>query len=452
MSSQKKKRNTNDSNVADNETTKLTQDMPLAKAILNNDSATVGSVIAASLPNPEGVDVQDVIISKSLGEAFTGGRSTPVYHIACTVVRNGTNKDNGKRRQRHFVAKLIIMPSTCGGESSSISDRLWIKRESYAIERRFYDTIAPPLRSHLPIPKLLYSDHDGSRPWPAICFLMNDVSRGGGFPNHPAFLSVGEIKRAIRWIANFHALFWGEQQSWKNHMWSRGGFWTPKTKKHVGDPVVKVTGIAQQWTQTIRWMESKHPSAISQQTLGIGKRLEAAAGPISNFLTLQSSNVKQGTLIHGDFKAANLFLASLENCDDASSEADTVVVLDFQFSGTGLGAEDVAYILFPDALGHYFDKEKEILECYHEELISQLIVHQKGGPSTLSFETFRSYYELARVDFTRYLLGKGWVASNEGDARLVSALEDTLCRLDGGRVLSCVNDYMEAISSFVHNC
>ena len=72
MSSQKKKRNTNNSNVADNETTKLTQGMPLAKAILNNDSATVGSVIAASLPNPEGVDVQDVIISKSLGEAFTG--------------------------------------------------------------------------------------------------------------------------------------------------------------------------------------------------------------------------------------------------------------------------------------------------------------------------------------------------------------------------------------------
>lgn len=411
----------------------LVQDMPLAKAILDNNTSAVGSIIAKCLPNPESVTVDVDKIEKSLGEAFTGGRSTPVYNVTCLVSR-----PDGKRRERHFVIKLVLMPSS----SSSSSDSIWVKRESYAVERRWYDSSAAQQvrNQQLPIPKFLYSDHNGSRPWPAVCFLMNDV-RQMGFCNHPDFLNTNQIKCALKWIASFHALFWGDQNQ-KRDLWDHGGFWTPKNQDAT-NPTVETSGLAQQWTQTVRWFEMKHPSLINSHIRGLGKRLETAAGPIGEVLTLQSSKI--GTIIHGDLKAANLFFANVHEDDGPES----VAVLDFQFTGWGLGAEDVACLLFPDARGHYFDNEEELLQCYHHELISQLMLQQKGGPSTLTFERFRGLYELSRCDLFRYLLRKGWVASNDGDVKLVQALEATLLSIDGGQVLSNHNDYMKAFESFL---
>lgn len=423
----------------------LLQNMPLANAILNNDPQAVGSIVASSLPNPDSAHVHgdDVIIAKSVGEAFTGGRSTPVYNLTCTVARS-----DGKQKERQFVVKIVLMPTDAGATELTTTQAIWQKRESYAVERRFYDCAAPRIRQQnlLAIPKLLYSDRDGSRPWPAVCFLMNDV-RQAGFPCHPEFLSVAKAKRALRWIATFHALFWGDQP--KRELWDRGGFWTPKNKSGETATKVKIIGVAQQWSQSVRWLENKFPVAISSHTRGLGKRLEAAAGPIAEFLTLQSS--KMGTLIHGDFKAANMFFATDEGDSDELGP-ESVSVLDFQFIGSGLGPEDVAYLLFPDARGHYFDDENELLKIYHEELISQLILHQRGGPSTLSYDSFRLYYELSRVDFTRYLLTKGWVASSEGDVKLVEALEATITRLDGGQAMPGDKDYLQAMASLLGKC
>jgi len=429
----------------------LVDGMPIASALLSNDTDSLAKIIRSFLPNSSSAQVTDVIIKKSLGEAFTGGRSTPVYEVSCQVYR----QPPGQCRQRHFVAKLILMPSNIDdgkieADEESVNHRLWVKRESYRVERQFYDCAAPRLGAQqfmgipaLPVPKLLASDRDGSRPWSAVCFFMNDL-RHGGFPCHPDFLSPEQTKRALRWLASFHARFWGEvkvtssSSSWRRHLWERGGFWT--VKRRNGDlnssQRVKVVGMAQQWTQTIRFLESKHPAVITSHTKALGKRLEAAARPIAEFLTRQSQSAN-GTLIHGDFKAANMFLSITGDDDDddihGGGDISSVAVLDFQFAGLGLAAEDVAYFLFPDARGHYFDREPKLLKVYYDEFISQLILQQKGGPSTLSIEAFRGYYELSRIDFIRYWLEKGWVASTDGDAKLVTALEATMFKLDGGR-------------------
>ena len=468
---------------------RLVQSMPIASALLKHDTESLGKIIQDSLPNPSTATVDSIVIEKSSGEAFTGGRSTPVYHVSCCVTRQ-QQQGRQVRKKRHFIVKLILMPSAdqydIGGDhdnegSPAINlpdtpdyQNLWIKRESYSVERRFYDCAAPQIQgisptsysavgSILHIPKLLASDRDGSRPWPAACFLMNDL-RHSGFPRHPAFLSLRDVTKALRWLASFHARFWGEAtstSSWRRHLWHRGGFWTVKNRTdttHNLQDGVKVAGLAQQWSQTARFLEIKHPSVVTAHTKGLGKRLEAASGPIADFLTHQctSKTLSLGTLIHGDYKAANMFLADNnkeeddnDDHNDNDEDASSVAVLDFQFAGLGLGAEDVAYILFPDARGHYFDSEAELLLVYHEELVSQLILQQKGGPSTLSLEAFRGHYELSRIDFVRYLLvEKGWVASTNGDARLISALETTMDRLDGGQLLS-KNTYSEAAATFV---
>jgi hypothetical protein len=231
------------------DTALLVRDMPIAKALISNDTTSLANIIGSALPK-SGVKVEDVCIQKTVGEAFTGGRSTPIYCISCLVIRA-----NNTRFRRHFCAKLITMPGEtsapdCGEQKSkSIPGKLWVKRESYAVECRtsLLRLCSSPcqllsidgrrgqtghwsFQDYWPV----ISDRDGLKPWPAVCFLMNDL-RFAGFPVHPEFLSIRQTKAALKWIATFHCLFWAESDqdnsssTWKRDLWSRGGHWTVKS-------------------------------------------------------------------------------------------------------------------------------------------------------------------------------------------------------------------------------
>lgn len=152
-------------------------DMPIALSLKEGDVDSLASIISSSLPgNPA---ITNVSINRSVGEAFTGGRSTPVYNVACSVMRPTWSEP----RERHFVAKLVEMPDPYSSNDKIVSDaKLQRRRESYAVGRRFYDVVAPRIRDssciiQLEIPKLIASDRDGSKPHPAVCFLMNDETK-----------------------------------------------------------------------------------------------------------------------------------------------------------------------------------------------------------------------------------------------------------------------------------
>ena len=114
------------------------------------------------------------------------------------------------------------------------------------------------------------------------------------------------------------------------------------------------------------------------------------------------------TVLHGDFKAANLFLAKREEKGKAKGEAKggeaqqgqqgrgvlgqasisspssssltagDVAVCDFQFVGAGLGAVDLAYFLFPDVHSSIlFEEEDTILDAYHTALLARLSARGK---------------------------------------------------------------------------
>lgn len=394
--------------------------MPIAQAILTNNVNAMAAILQANLPTKGAIVVVDSI-EKSKGEKFTGGSSTPIYRVFARVTRPS---EQPKRRQ--FVVKLVLMPET---DSYTL-----VRRESYAVERRFYETTAKRVReAHLPIPKLIASDLNGSKPWPVFCILMNDVSLQ--YPQHPDFLTKHQAACALNWIAKFHAVFWSESSTLKRDLWDRGAFWT---RQSVG-----TEGIATAWIGTMRFLEQKYPEYMTTNTKSLGRRIENAGAAISRLLAKQSASLQYGTLIHGDYKAANLFF---EN--DATS-ASSVAAVDFQFTGCGMCVEDVAYLLYPDARGNHFEYEEELLKVYHEEVILELMTLQKGGPSTMPFDVFQRYYELARLDMTRYWMSKSkWVASTEGEAKLISVLEATMDRIDGGQVLE-KEEYESALLRFV---
>ena len=402
----------------------LAPETPIASAVEQKDTVALQRILLEALYNRQVHHIDDVLVETTQGQQFTGGRSTPVYKISCCV-----HKENGTTICRSFVVKLVRI--------SEDDQKNTIRRESYAVERRFYDSkdIQNQLfNAVLTIPKLLAGDLDGSKVWPCFCILMNDLSTQ--YPMHPDCMSVHQAVCGLQWIATFHAIFWGD--SYPQVLWERGAFWTQ---------TCRVNGIASAWVATHQYVESKYPQY--KTAMNVGQRLEIAGQAISCFLKGHAHNRSYRTVIHGDYKAANMFFShETEQASATENGSRAVAVIDFQYTGGGIGAEDVAYFLYPDARGEWFKQEEKLLKTYHETLIAQLILHRKGGPSTLPFDTFLKFYELARLDMTRHWLSKGWIASTAGEAKLVGALERALDRIDGGSVLTD-DEYKAALHRFV---
>jgi hypothetical protein len=445
---------------------------PLACSVRDHDLESLTQILQEMLPSSAVGGVSDVTLSATVGEAFTGGRSTPVYAVSCTVHKNNRERVVERpvmKKKRNFIIKLVWMldhneekegyPPDDKKNVSTTQQRskkqphLEHLRQSYAVERRFYESeLASRIRDAMPplsIPKFLGADLDGSRPWPVACFLMNDVTQGANaFPHHPPFLTPIQAKCALRWIAHFHALFWSEHTQHKNVLWPCGGFWNAKID------LIDWQKVQQHWMGTVQWLRQQE-SKLARETVislttnnikGLGKRLQAHAPALQEFLTQGMAIQRFGTVVHGDYKAANLFFKDkIETQDDAFDQgANCVCAVDFQYTGGGIGAMDVAYLLYPDARGGFWESEEELLITYHETLIDQLVLQNKGGPKSLPYETFHALYDLVRVQLTCYWLSKGWVASTAAEAKLVAVVATIVDQIDAGAILDKPKDYTRA--------
>ena len=159
---------------------------------------------------------------------------------------------------------------------------------------------------------------------------------------------------------------------------------------------------------------------------------------------------KYATLVvHGDYKAANIVFAALLATLIGWTARQPPPWWISNTRATALGpAFDVAYVLYPDARGDFWDAEEDLLHAYHETLVERLVVECKGGPSSLSFDVFHALYDLVRIQLTFYWIAKGWVASTTGEAKLVQVLEE----IDGGAVLASSQEYTSALERFHIQC
>ena len=136
------------------------------------------------------------------------------------------------------------------------------------------------------------------------------------------------------------------------------------------------------------------------------------------------------TLIHGDPKAANLFIRPagsdpIAGSDPAGSgEAVEVGLIDFQWTGFGLAATDVAHHLCAavstDALEG--DGERRLLDHYHAELCAALAVEGVAGSATEAAERviprqlLQSQYETAVLDMCRLVFSYQWSRFKESSS------------------------------------
>ncbi len=235
------------------------------------------------------------------------------------------------------------------------------KLRSYEVERKFYERYAPrcaePVACKVPRALGLLAEDGG---W---LFVLEDLD-ASGFGERRGRASDDEIVATLRWLARFHARFLGEAPE---GLWKVGTYWHLATRPEE--------------LRAVRHDE-----------------LRRAAGRIDDAL----SRARFRTLVHGDAKLENVCFSG------GSSE---VALVDFQYTGGGVGVKDVAYFLSSCLSSRECERAVPgYLDCYFDELR-----RTRGERDGAELEReWRELFPLAWVDFYRFLLG--WAGEGSRDA------------------------------------
>ena len=177
-----------------------------------------------------------------------------------------------------------------------------------------------------------------------------------------AGMSIDDARRAVDGVAGMHAKWWGKADA----LAAEG------TTISLGDPIypaVVPMVFAEGWEKCTK--EIKMPDSIMQ----VGPRFgPAVAGLLASLA--QGPN----TLAHGDFRADNMMF----------DKDNSLVVLDFQLIGTGIGAYDLAYFITQSITADDASKyERELFDRWVDGVLSGGAPKELVDKKTL-WENYRS--------------------------------------------------------------
>jgi len=273
----------------------------------------------------------------------------------------------------------------------------------HARDRRSYANECTFLRHHVPlllargigVPRPLRVDVAAADPDAAGTFTTLSESMGPGHAQH-AVIPPHRIRDVLSWLARFHALHTGacaardlrRGEGPEADLWDYGGHLT-MARRPAGE-FERVDGSFRGFCAA--FVGEKGGAIFARPDLPrVGARLRAAAPGIAAALAPSAENAWKTCLAHGDLKAANIFLAT---------ENEGVKVIDWQWTGPGLGATDVAYLVatsFPDAVLSSAEIEP-LLRHYHAVLTGALPKRAVKYP----WEEFWMDYRLSLLDFARW--------------------------------------------------
>lgn len=234
------------------------------------------------------------------------------------------------------------------------------KLRSYEVEAHWYTSWSQRCDERCRVPRCYGVLTRGAE----RLLLLEDLD-AAGFDLRYDDLDLKGASACLTWLAAFHARWLGHVP---NGLWPIGTYW------HLD-------------TRPDEW-EAMQASVLKQAASALDVRLQDCV---------------YSTLVHGDAKVANFCF----------SPDGAVAAVDFQYVGGGCGMKDVAYFL-----GSCLDEgecalwESELLDVYFDALRLALL----QGTRKVSIDVdaleaeWRSLYDIAWADFTRFLLG--WMPSH----------------------------------------
>lgn len=280
---------------------------------------------------------------------------------------------------RSLILKHIHPPPTSHASLSHAR-----KLTSYAVERYFYAQLAPRLSENVSVAKSYPTTQPGT-------LLLDDLSTS--FPS-PAWGSLGrdDTKAVLRWLAGFHAAFWG----------GRGTVPSPVAGE-AADVGAEASGV---WEQgTYYYLDTRREEMSQVNEDDESGWVVRWADKVDNALKAER-DAGRSTLLHGDAKGANILFSPSRTC----------AFVDFQYVGGGVPALDLVYFLGTSVQSQLLrgEGEKELLQFYWDELQANFTSREQ--PTTYTRGDFDRQWELAIVDWYRFMAGwgfwgnDGWVA------------------------------------------
>jgi len=259
-------------------------------------------------------------------------------------------------------------------------------RKSYEVESALYVYMAAEgassSASPWPLPKLVAAASTAEEG--KFSLLLEDVRRSCGGARQPTHgLEIEDAKRALCWLAGMHGQFWGTDSAALPMVWERGSYWS--LEKRLAD----VHKIESEWERTL---EAFPGVAELQSRRTLGARLRANAHALFRRSAAVGHRAANATLIHGDFKSANIYFRL---------QTGEAVALDLQWSGLGLGACDVAYLLSTSLAEESLCESDALIEYYHAQLPLRV---REGYP----LAAFVQDFEACLADYVRFLMGSMW--------------------------------------------
>ena len=321
------------------------------------------------------------------------------------------------------------------------------------------------------VPRCFHAD---LRPCPSdpiessFALVLEDFAPAQGW-HQEKLLNPAQARAVLSTLARMHATFThaasaarGDngklQHKLASAVWPAGAYWQPKMQP--ADQMITVAAI---WRDTHL---PKFAKAFQETLTGdtqwetLGERLQAVAvevGDASHPFGLDAPNgnetvgefAKWRTLIHGDAKAANVFLRQATEAAGKEQEEYgwEIGLIDFQWMGFGLGVVDAAHVIAasvdPVGLGFApgetsgaslrdgtFDDTAaaDLLTHYHDEFINASVangaaVSIEAARTAWPIEEAAAQYDAAILDFARCVFGYQWVRVGASPASLKEAAD-----------------------------
>lgn len=388
----------------------------------------------------DGQDLTTLLVNGTLPSSTADGIGRRVKSIE--VERGSTRKG----KHAHVATLLVELDGVSDGSKARVFIKRSVRTElparseahwtrdlaSYRNEARFYAHLHPLLLEYVPMIQVFAVDQHASVEGgedDSFLMLMQDASptediNGStrGFESRD-MLGTMDTRGALEYLASLHAA--GLSRSGENpilnatkeSLWMPGGWWTLDKRG-----IAELNQALSIWPRVLDAFENQLTAGgvdpQDPQIVGLAARFVRNAQFISDELSATGHNME--TIVHGDFKSANLFFRT---------QAHDAVAFDWQWTGAGLGAYDVAY-LFSTSVGMEAFSicsnnehagveedpyaaaldygETELLAFYYNHFVAAARLQGVEASEQYSFGAFRRHYVLATLDYSRLLISNFW--------------------------------------------